>query len=187
MFDCDVGDWIGGPGGGIWRVFRRERHCDRRVPGHLAEPLAGGLVFASRFLTPTARYRVEDRSWHVSLCRPLLPPQEWLLRYIKWSRPALVAAFDSRRPVSPDLLFNVQMALPDSASRELPAEFVAAVRAGLSQTEILDELQRSSLAPYVCQYPYTTHLQFRCLGHELRGNQFIFRTARWLGQPGTTP
>ena len=180
MFDCSVGDWLAGPFGGIWRVFRRERDCDLTVPGVLSEPPPGGLVFASRLPTAWGTYAPEDRTWHASLSTPLSRIQKLALGYITRRRSHVLAAFTSRTPIAPDLLFNVPLALPNDEPRALSPDFVSKLDVGLSRPEIFDSLSQSSLAPYFNRYPYSTTLQFRCAAHELRGRDFIFRSARWL-------
>jgi hypothetical protein len=180
MTDCEVGDWVSGPISGIWRVYRRERSCNLAVPGVSSTPPPGGLVFASRFLNALGRYRPDDYVWHLSLTHPLSLSQKLLLVHAMRWRAQSLAAFLSHHAQTPDLLYNVPLAMPAEVPKELPEHLAALLQDGLSRLEIIQHLEHSAFAPYINQRPSTAQLQFRCVGHELRATEFVFRSVRWI-------
>ena len=172
-----IGDWVSSYSRGIWRVVRIIQ--DYRPLVDLPAP-AQPLIGSARFVTHTFRPRYGTEICAESFVNPLIADSKRELDAFIAAHPEALAAFEARTPRQPDLVWNVQLGLPEVTTPLLSDHFFTALASGLTPDEVRAALREEALDQYVGKLPATHALQLVSENHEMRGPDFLFRTGRLM-------
>ena len=177
-----VGDWVQSYSPGIWQVVRvlagfwelRYHLRDRKRRSRRT------VVFVKRIVDARWQKAFMAESCDIAHVRRLADPHREQLRNLLASDPGMLTEFDAYPLADLDFLMALTLKLPESqALEQFESSVLCAfddIRCGLTNDEVLERLESSGVSSYVSHVGGNAMIRFVCENHELRDDQFVFRS-----------